>query len=163
VKKAYVSVRGPWSLSWPVPGAEERDAPVSPMTLRPEDVGQTRGPLSLTMDRATLTDRLTAVHVAAGPLPGDAEVRFPSGSEDSAPYLQDDRGRRYELEEDVSWEPEDETAERSVISHTLAFEPLQPLARRVTLRVPEAELTLPDEASFGVTVPGGLSWSRASR
>jgi hypothetical protein len=156
VRKAYVSVRGPWSLSWPVPGAEERDAPVSPMTLRPEDVGQTRGPLSLTMDAATLTDRLTAVHLAAGPLPGDAEVRFPSGSEDAVPYLEDDRGRRYELEEDVGWEPEDETVERSGIPHTLTFEPLQPLARRVTLRVPQVELVLPDQASFDVTVPAGI-------
>ncbi|MGD2103679.1 MAG: hypothetical protein PVJ55_01005, partial [Anaerolineae bacterium] len=104
VRRVGVSVRGPWTLSWSVPGAEEQDASVSPLTLRPEDVGQTRGPLSLTMDRATLTDRLTAVRLAAGPLPGDAEVRFPSGSEDPAPYLEDDRGRRYELEEDVGWE-----------------------------------------------------------
>jgi hypothetical protein len=126
------------------------------MTLRPENVGQTRGPLSLTMDGATLTDRLTAVHLAAEPLPRGAEVRFPSGSEDPTPYLEDDRGRRYELEEDVGWEPEEEAIERSGIPHTLTFEPLQPLARRVTLRVPQAELILPDEASFGVTVPAGI-------
>lgn len=155
VRRVGVSVRGPWELSWAVPGAEE-DAPVSPLTLRPEDVGQTRGPLSLTMDRATLTDRLTAVHLAAGPLPRGAEVRFPSGSEDPAPYLEDDRGRRYELEEDVGWEPEEESVERSGIPHTLTFEPLQPLARRVTLRVPQAELVLPDQASFDVTVPAGI-------
>ncbi|MFW6136102.1 MAG: hypothetical protein ACOC7N_04700 [Chloroflexota bacterium] len=156
VRRAHISVRGPWTLSWPVPGAEEQDAPVSPLTLRPEDVGQTRGPLSLTIDGATLTDRLTAVHLAAGPLPGDAELRFPSGCEDPAPYLQDDRGRRYELEEDVGWEPEEEAVERSGIPYTLTFEPLQPLARSVTLRVPQAELILPDEASFGVTVPAGI-------
>jgi hypothetical protein len=156
VRRVWVSVRGPWTLSWPVPGAEEKDAPVSPLTLRPEDVGQARGPLSLTIDGATLTDRLTAVHLAAGPLPPGAEVRFPSGSGETAPYLEDDRGRRYELEEDVGWEPEEETVERSGIPHTLAFEPLQPLARRVTLRVPEAELILPDEASFDVTVPAGI-------
>jgi hypothetical protein len=156
VRRVGVSVRGPWTLSWSVPGAEEKDAPVSPLTLRPDAVGQTRGPLSLTIDGVTLTDRLTAVHLAAGSLPPGAELHFPSGSDDGAPYLEDDRGRRYELEEDVGWQPECVAFATSPVSQTLTFQPLQPLARRVTLRVPQAELHLPDQASFDVTVPRGI-------
>ncbi|MFW6136398.1 MAG: hypothetical protein ACOC7N_06215, partial [Chloroflexota bacterium] len=156
VGRAHVSVHGPWNLSWAVAGTADESAAVSPLTLRPEGVRQTQGDLTLGVDETTLTDRLTVVRLAADDLPPGAELRVPSGSEDAAPYLEDDRGRRYELEENVDWQPERETFATSPVSQTLTFQPLQPLARRVTLRVPQAELVLPEEAAFDVTVPPGV-------
>lgn len=156
VNLASVGVRGPWDLSWPVPGGPDESAVVAPVTLRPEGVQQTRGPVTLAIDHVTLTDRLTAVRLMADQGPAGGDIRVRRGWNEPLPYLKDDRGIRYELAEGMGWETERTPSETGDRSATLIFEPLQPLARRVTLHVDQAELVIPYRSGFEVTVPRGI-------
>jgi hypothetical protein len=74
--------------------------------------------------------------------------------------LEDDRGNRYSLSHGATWRPHrEEVPEASwfpLISQTLSFEPLLPLARRVSLHVPAVELFLAGPISFDVWVPEGV-------
>lgn len=75
-------------------------------------------------------------------------------------YLGDDRGNRYSLSHGATWRPRPEEILEApglpLISQTLSFERLQPLARRVTLHVPAVELFLEGSISFDVWVPEGV-------
>ncbi len=156
VNLASVGVRGPWDLSWPVPGGPDESAVVAPVTLRPAGVHQTRGPVTLAIDHVTLTDRLTAVRWMADQEPAGGDVRVQRGWNEPLPYLQDDRGIQYQLAEGMGWQTESDSSETGARSTTLIFQPLQPLARRVTLHVDQAELLLPYRSAFEVTVPPGI-------
>ena len=64
VARANVFFRGPWNVTWMVPGADEAgEAEVAPVTLHPARASQTRAGLALRVDQVTLTDRLTGVTV----------------------------------------------------------------------------------------------------
>jgi hypothetical protein len=156
VRSAGVLIRGPWTITWTVPGADEARA--TPVTLHPANASQTRDDLTLRVDEVTLTDRLTAVTVGVeGPPPGMAFSRILTwnpATRRSELYLEDDRGRRYELSRDVSWRP---SGSPESDAKTLTFQPVQPLARRMTLHAPSMEVTLAGAAAFDVTVPNGLT------
>ena len=155
-KSAGVLIRGPWTITWTVPGADEATA--APVTLHPTNASQTRDGLTLRVDEVTLTDRLTAITVGLdNPPPGVAFSRIPSwnpATQRRELYLEDDRGRRYELSRDVGWRP---SGSPESDAKTLTFQPVQPLARRMTLHAPTVEVTLPGAAAFDVTVPTGLT------
>lgn len=156
VRNASVLVRGPWTITWTVPGADEARA--APVTLYPANASQTRDGLTLHVDDATLTDRLTAITVELdNPPPGVAFSRIPSwnpATQRRELYLEDDRGRRYELSRDVGWRPSGSPESDAT---TLTFQPVQPLARRITLHAPAVEVTFAGAAAFDVTVPTGLT------
>ena len=155
-KSAGVLIRGPWTITWTVPGADEARA--APVTLHPTNASQTRDDLTLRVDEVTLTDRLTAVTVELeDPPPGMAFSRILTwnpATQRRELYLEDDRGRRYELSWDVGWRP---SGSLESDARTLTFQPLQPLARRMTLHVPAVEVTLAGAAAFDVTVPTRLT------
>ncbi len=165
VRSASVLFRGPWTLAWRIAAAEETsEARVAPVTLHPPNASQTRDGLTLRVNQVTQTDRLTAVMVGLdNPPTGVALSQVlawspATGSRDL--YLEDDRGRRYETNWGVAWQPHgrqtSEVSKASVLSQTLSFQPVQPLARRVTLHVPTVELILHGPAAFDVIVPTGV-------
>ena len=184
VESASVLFRGPWNVTWTVPGADETDkAKAAPVTLHLANASQTRAGLTLRVDQVTLTDRLTAVTVKGSSLSPDVMVGWDSPSlvgpfnwilewhpakrnSDGQPpdkdllYLQDDQGRRYERTWETGWRPRSkqtsEIPKASEVSETLVFKPVQPLARRITLHVPAMGATLPDVAAFDVIVPAGV-------
>ena len=155
-KSAGVLIRGPWTITWTVPGANEARA--APVTLRPTNASQTRDDLTLRVNEVTLTDRLTAVTVGLeGPPPGVAFSRILTwnpATRRNELYLEDDRGHRYELSQDVSWRP---SGSPESDAKTLTFQPVQPLARRMILHAPMVEIVLHGTAAFDVTVPTGLT------
>jgi hypothetical protein len=182
VKDAYVLFRGPWQLSWTVPGTVETGT--APVTLQPEDAVQTRSDVTLRVDEVVQTDRLTAVTIEGdislpGATPGwdarawgspgltlwwDPAVCDSGGRRVEARYLYDERNHRYVPTRETTWQPLPDSDERSVesatpgmVSETLFFEPLQPFVRRATLHVPAVAMTLPDVAAFEVDVPAGMA------
>ncbi len=159
VWSANLFIRGPWHITWTVPGVDEdSQETLPPVKLHPADASQTQDGLTVRVDEVVLTDRLTAVSVDLDdPPPGVTFSRILSWNPATSRHelaLEDDRGRRYELTRDVYWQPPGETGHDA---ETLTFQPVQPLARRLTLRAPAVEATLPGTAAFDVTVPSGLT------
>jgi len=159
VRSASVAIRGPWTITWALPGAGDvSTARVAPVKRQPVDAIQTQDGLTLRVDEVVSTDRLTAVSVDLDdPPPGVTLSRILSWNPATARHelaLEDDRGRRYELSRDVYWQPPGETGNDA---GTLTFQPVQPLAHRLTLRAPAVEATLPGTAAFDIVVPGGLT------
>jgi hypothetical protein len=165
VEYASIAFHGPWTLTWTVPGAGEAGQALAvPITRHPANASQTRGDLTLGVSQAVQTDRLAAVTVTLeDPPPGVVLNRVmvwnPTTETDDL-YLEDDRGNRYSLSYGAAWRPRrEEVPEASwfpPISQTLSFEPLQPLAWRVTLHVPAVELLLEGSINFDVWVPEGV-------
>ncbi|MDY7080339.1 MAG: hypothetical protein SXV54_25940, partial [Chloroflexota bacterium] len=156
---ASLSIRGPWHITWTVPGVDkDSQETLAPVKLHPADGSQTQDGLTVRVDEVVLTDRLTAVSVDLDdPPPGVTLSRIPSWNPATSRHeltLEDDRGRRYELSWDVYWRP---PGEPEFDAGTLTFQPVQPLARRLTLRAPAVEVTLPGAAAFDVAVLVGLT------
>lgn len=139
VESAGVLFRGPWNVAWTVPGADEvSEVEAVSLTLHPENASQTHVGLTLRVEQAILTDRLTAVMVKgdspspdvtigwdspslAGPFNWILEWRPVTRSSGGQPpekdlYLEDDRGRRYEYTWEVGWQPRD--GQTSEVSQT---------------------------------------------
>lgn len=149
-------IRGPWTITWTVPGAD--GAGTAPVTLHPKDAVQTRNGLTLGVEEVVLTDRLTGVRVGLeDPPPGATLVsglRSYGSIRHQGLALEDDRGRRYDHTGDVYWRPYNEPEPDL---KAFVFGPVQPLARQLRLRVPAVEIALPAIAAFDVTVPEGLT------
>lgn len=169
VHHAEILVRGPWIISWAVPDADAAgDMQISPVTLNPANASQTRAGLTLRATEVTRTDRLTAVTIELDDaLPNVTLNRVLRGhplTDTDGLYLEDDRGRRYAvIPWGLDWQPPGEQTPRTFgfsetlkVSERLIFEPLQPLARRVTLHVPAVEITQAGPAAFDVVVPAGV-------
>ena len=156
VRNAGVLIRGPWTITWTVPGADEAGA--APVTLHPKDAVQTRNGLTLGVEEVVLTDRLTGVRVGLeNPPPGATLVsglRSYGSIRHQGLALEDDRGRRYDHAGDVYWRPYNEPEPDL---KAFVFGPVQPLARQLRLHVPAVEIALPAIAAFDVTVPEGLT------
>ena len=182
VREAYVLFRGPWQLSWTVPGTGEGSA--APVTLQPEEAVQIRSDVTLRVSEVTLTDRLTAVTIEGETTIGegtlgwsarrwgipiltlwwDPVLRDSEGQRVETRYLYDERNHRYESTRGTTWHPVPGSDERlvesvtpKVTSETLFFEPSQPFARRTTLHVPAVAVTLPGVAAFEVDVPAAMA------
>jgi hypothetical protein len=155
-KSAGVLIRGPWTITWTVPGADEAKA--APVTLHPKDAVQTRNGLTLGVEEVVLTDQLTGVRVGLeDPPPGATLVsglRSYGSIRHQGLALEDDRGRRYDHAGDVYWQPYNEPEPDL---KAFVFGPVQPLARQLRLHVPTVEIVLPAIAAFDVTVPTGLT------
>jgi hypothetical protein len=165
VEGASVAFHGPWTVTWTIPGAAEAEgARVAPLTRYLAKATQTRQGLTLRVSQVVQTDRLTAVTVTLGDPPlGVALNRvlaWNPATETEDLYLEDEQGNHYPLGYGAAWRPGDEevldAARFPLISQTLNFEPLRPLARRVTLHVPAAELCLRGPVTFDVWVPEGV-------
>jgi hypothetical protein len=165
VEYASIAFHGPWTLTWTVPGAGEAGQALAvPISRHPENASQTRQDLTLRVSQAVQTDRLTAVTVTLGDSPHGVVLNrvmsWNPTTETDDLYLEDDLGKRYSLSHGATWRPRrEEVPEASwfpLISQTLSFEPLQPLARRVSLHVPAVELLLEGSISFDVWVPEGV-------
>ena len=164
VERANVVFHGPWILTWSIPGADEADGTqAAPVVRHPANAVQTRQGLTLRASQVVQTDRLAAITVELDdPPPGLLLNRvwgWNPATKSSDLYLVDERGRRYELTNGVTWRPGDEqpwTTRDSQNSPTLSFEPLDPLARRATLHVPGLELFVATHFAFDVAVPAGV-------
>lgn len=161
---ARVILRDSWTITWEVPGdGDETEGRRGPLTLHPEEAQQTRNGLTLGVQEVVLTDRLTGVQVGLEDAP--PSLTLAGGLRWSGPgvhvgglRLEDNRGRDYGLawRSNVYWRPPE--APESDLS-TLTFEPLRPLARRLTLHIPGLAVTQPATAAFDVTVPEGVTIS----
>lgn len=160
VDGARLCVDATWTLSWEVPGAAAAsEASAEPVKRHPADSTQTRNGLTLAVEEAVLTDRLTAVKVELLDPPQDVTLHaalrwtWPDSSPEGL-ALTDNRGHTYAPSRNVSWGAH--TAPEADLT-AFAFEPLQPLARRLTLHVPAVAVVEPATAAFDVTVPEGLA------
>lgn len=150
-----ISVHGPWTLSWSLPGGPA--VPMAPLSLRPEGARQEHDGLRLRLEQVTLTDRLTAVTVAMDEGPAGETLLRPlgslPGSREYVPYyLSDERGNRYEPGVHLGWNP---PGSPDFDPRRLLFQPLRPLAGRVTLHAAAVLVLRPAPAAFAVTVPPG--------
>ena len=156
VRGATLCLGDSWTITWEVPGVgEEGEAGITPVILHPEDAMQTRNGLTLRVEEAVLTDRLTGVTVGlAEPPDGITLFRGPlqrgPGTYPRGMTLEDDRGHRYERPLSVYWRPYNGPEPDLAVFN---FEPLQPLARRLTLDIPAVAVVEPALAAFDVTVP----------
>ncbi len=155
---AFATLRGPWTVTWPVPGAGAEGA-AGVAVLHPQASDRVGG-LTLGVDEAVLSDRLTCVRLA---LQGAPEGVTLSGLDSFAAIapgerarLTDDRGGDYGLPNGtfVRWQP---AGDRAPDLASLTFAPLQPLAQRLTLRLPALRLAWPDAVAFDVEVPAGVA------
>jgi len=159
VRGATLCLGDSWTIPWEVPGVgEEGEAGITPVILHPEDAMQTRNGLTLRVEEAVLTDRLTGVKVGLAEPP--AGITLFRGDRQRGPgtyprgmTLEDDRGHRYERPLSVTWRPYNEF-EPDLTAFN--FEPLQPLARRLTLDIPAVAVVELAPAALDVTVPEGL-------
>jgi hypothetical protein len=161
VARAEIALDDTWEITWSIPDAEESNARTAPVKLHPERSVEVDGGLALALDEVVLTDRLTAIEIALDdPPPGVTLHRISHVSPDwrHELTLEDDRGRSYgePWQRDVFWRPP-EQPEPDV--SRLTFDPVQPLARRMTLQVPALTVIEPATAAFDVTVPEGVTVS----
>ena len=158
VRSASIGVHGAWTITWTLPGTAADEAHVAPVKLHPADASQTQDGLTIRVDEVVLTDRLTAVSVDLDEPPSGVTLsRILSWNPATSRHevtLADDRGRRYELSRDVYWQPPGETGHDT---GTLTFQPVQPLARQLTLHAPAVEATLPGTTVFDIAVPSRLT------
>jgi len=180
VEGAGVYFHGPWRLRWTVPAAaavaaagkepaadEARTLPVT----RHDVASSTHSGLTLEISEAVQTDRLLAATVRLVNPPAGVALNRALQSRPPATtsmlYIEDNRGRRSDLNGDVSWGIESPLvqlgADAPPLSDTLNFEPLHPTARRVTLHVPAIELFLSGAMSFDIAVPEGIEMSSQDR
>ena len=174
VEGAGVLFHGPWTVTWTVTGVEGKEeaqpaAQVGPAILRLDGARDTHAGLTLQANQVVRTDRVTAVTVELGGAPPGVTLnrvlsRNPT-QEENGLYLEDNRSRRYERSDGITWQPDPEEASAPLalsarppfdVSPTLSFQSLDPLARRATLHVPALELFVAGYIAFNVTVPEGV-------
>ncbi|NLF10550.1 MAG: hypothetical protein GX597_02050, partial [Anaerolineaceae bacterium] len=113
VERADVVFHGPWILTWSIPGAGKTDGTrAAPVVRHPANAVQSRQGLTLRASQVVQTDRLAAITVELDdPPPGFLLNRvwgWNPATKSSDLYLADERGRRYELTNGVTWRPGDE-------------------------------------------------------
>lgn len=148
VETATIAVSGPWSLTWPVPGRGNAQAPV---TIEPTAAQQTRQGLTLAVQAMTVTDRVTNLRFDLINPPANVTLVQPMrplafGSSREAFSLTDDRGVAYAAAS-VDW------SATSAAAGTVAVGPLEPFARTLTYRADAIELAVRDSAEFAVSLP----------
>ena len=147
-----------WTLSWEIPDTGQAEATrAMPARYRPEHTAQTRKGLTLEIEEMIVSDRLTWINVGLTEAPEGMSLLtgyspWGPGAYPRGIALMDDRAHRYEHPEDVSWHASDRSPARTAF----AFEPLQPLARRLTLEIPTVAVVKAAPAAFDVTVPEGV-------
>jgi hypothetical protein len=158
VDGASLAVSGPWAITWALPGRGAEGA----FLRRLESPGAqvTRSGVTLQLEEIVLSDRLTAVDLAAVHLPEGSRLIRLFGAHPRFrgqwPRLEDHWARSLAPESlYVQWQPE--TAETTGIQR-LVFLPIQPLTQSLRLTIPAVELLLPGEASFGIDVPDNLAF-----
>jgi len=180
VEGASVYFQGPWRLRWAVPasaavaaaGKEPAADEVRTLPVARHDVASsTHSGLTLEVSEAVQTDRLLAATVRLVDPPMGVTLNRVLSSRPPATrsslYIEDSRGRRSELNDDVSWGidplPVQIGGGTPPRSDTLNFEPLHPTARRATLHLPAIELFLSGSMAFDITVPEGIEMSSQDR
>ncbi len=155
-----------WTVSWEIPSSTDGvETDLTPVVIYPTEAAQTRHGLTLQVEKVVLTDRLTHVQVGLVDPPAgttlSAALRWnwpnvrPEGLS-----LTDDRVHTYAPARAVGWVPAVGTAPgqpMGVDLTAIAFEPLDPLARQLTLHVPAVEIVTSATAGFDVPVPDGLT------
>jgi hypothetical protein len=158
IRGASICLCDTWTVTWDVPTAAKVERPPAPLTLHPQEATQTQNGLTVKVEEAVLTDRLTGIELGLENAPPSVTLGSPlrwtgPGVLMRGLMLEDDRGRRYEQARDALWQPI-----HKLDPHLTAFtfEGIQPLARRLTLRVPAISVTKPGNAAFDLSVPEGL-------
>ncbi|NLG51719.1 MAG: hypothetical protein GX552_16565, partial [Chloroflexi bacterium] len=168
VERASIYFRGPWEMTWDVPTTDKGNQAVAPVVSHPQEVSQTREGLTLTVEEAVLTDRVTIVTVdLQNPPDGIQLTRFLWGTGtpgEGRIWLEDDRGASYRHRGfGVNWRAPEEVdtpfdeALLPLDRQRLPLEPVNPLARWVTLHIPAIETLRPADLNLQVEVPADLT------
>jgi hypothetical protein len=160
ITQAEVTLRGPWQASWLIPGASLQATNLRQAS--PHEASQEQNGLRLVMEAVQASDVASRVQVAAPGLPGGERLLYVLGWNPLTQpeparadlYLQDERGRRYELNGGIQQPFEAERYDPT----GLQFASLPADASRLTLHVPAVEIEISSQASFMVEVPPGLSY-----
>ncbi len=155
VMGANVALAGPWLLAWDVP-----DSPALRPTALNLQQEATAGGLNLRLNRAVLTDRVTALELALVDAPEGLALQealsVAPGERQRTLTLEDDRLHDYWFEggSRVWWQPQGPAALAAPpgLAKWLYFPPLRPLARSMTLQIPALLLARADDAAFGFTL-----------
>lgn len=160
-------IEGPWELDWDVPGTEKSQHTVSPITLHPTTAQATQNGITLRVQEATMSDRLSAITVQVDDLP--AEMSFngllswnPVNNADEVDYsnylyLYDNRGQRYtDTLFYLDWRPDGQLGPPRLTEPNqkkLIWPKVDPLAQRVTLHVPAIEVIRQDDVQVEIAIP----------
>jgi len=141
VDGASLAVPGPWTITWELPGTGVEGAFLRRLERPGGQV--TRSGVTLQIEEIVLSDRLTAIDLAAVHLPEGSRLIRLSGSHPRFrgqwPRLEDHWARSLAPESlYVQWQPEK--------------------TQSLRLTIPAVELLLPGEASFGIDVPADLAF-----
>ncbi|NLX43158.1 MAG: hypothetical protein GXY79_06740 [Chloroflexi bacterium] len=168
IERASVYFRGPWQMTWDVPTTGERNQVIAPVASHPQGVSQTREGLTLAVEEAVWTDRVSVVTVdLQNPPDGIQLTRFLWGTGtpgEGRIWLEDDRGGSYKHGGfGVNWRAPEEVdtpfdeALLPLDRQRLSLEPIDPLARWVTLHIPAIETLRPAALSLQVEIPTDLT------
>lgn len=163
-------IEGPWELDWDVPGAEESQHTVSPITLHPTTAQATQNGITLRVEEATMSDRLSAITVQVEDLPPEMSfngllswnlVNNANDLDDFDDlddlYLSDSLGGRYtETLSYLDWRPNRQLGPPMLAEPNkskLIWPKVDPLAQRVTLHVPAIEVIWQDYVEFEIAMP----------
>ena len=152
-----ILVSGPWQLAWdaPQPPAGQERGP-APWVLSPQNVSDTHSGLTLQLDQAVLTDRLTTLRLKIADPAGTEIQRLPGSLPDMGwleTYIADEQGRRFGTQGHVGWSPSGGLIHDPA---ALYLEPVSAGAGTVSLYLPSVEILVPGRTSFDVVVPPGL-------
>jgi hypothetical protein len=125
--------------------------------LKPE-VPQTHNGLSLNVEKALLSDRISVFHLSASGLPQGGQLTSLYGLTTGGAYsknrLFDQWNQEIGFPQDVTWAP---MGEPDYDPARLLFAPLPPLTQSMQLEIPAVEVSVPANASLDFVVPPNLA------
>ena len=168
VPRIQISLLGPWELRWTLPNAPASEGAVR--RVSPEGAQGAHHRVTLQVDEAIFSDRVSAVHLRAPGLPAGVLLQqilagdpwaeafpfFLYPDQDPDLYLEDQWARRLGQPGDVRWYPPGEAG--SGDPGWLTFAPAEPLTQGLNLHVPAVALSEPAGGTMQIAIPGGLSF-----
>ena len=165
VANAEITAKGPWAVSWDVPGKDSAKV-AQPLRFAPKSPAESGTGMQPIAEEVFLSDRLSAVKLNGTGLPAGATfvqaygydpATFDPSRTAVGLYLEDQWGRRYDAgRNEVFIRPDNELPGFS--TDWTFFPPLAPLAQLVHLHVLGIEVYLPGSASIEIEVPQAVDF-----
>jgi hypothetical protein len=155
ITEVSVQFNGPWDVTWNLPQTNETSVG-SMRTLKPE-APQTHNGVTLNVNKALLSDRLSVLYLSATGLPQDGQLASLYGLTPGGAYsknrLFDQWNQEISFPQDVTWAP---MGEPDYSPTRLLFAPLPLLSQSMRLEIPAVQVSLPADAALEFEIPPDL-------